>query len=113
MLILENLSQLDKARERAMKKRPAVKVIIYGTYQVQGSSGNWYEVTCRKNEHGQKIVFCSCEDRYPRKVGDVCYHIPVAVGAHILLSLSLDSIIINGTVKLPKSGAPDSFLNYD
>lgn len=92
MLILQNLAQLDSAAARAVTKKPKLKVIDFGTYEVTGSSGQWYTVTCKRDGGGQRLVYCSCEDKYPRKGNTVCYHIPPAVGAHILLAIARKSV---------------------
>lgn len=92
MLILESLSQLESAAARAAVKQPKLKVIDFGVYEVSGSKGQWYTVTCKRDGAGTRIVFCSCEDTHPRRGNTVCYHIPPAVGAHILLALARQSV---------------------
>lgn len=94
MIILRHLYQLEAATIKAIKENPELRVIDFGEYEVKGSSGTWYKVTCRMNDAGQRLVFCSCEELHPRRAGTACYHMPVAVGAHILLALARKSVRI-------------------
>lgn len=101
MIILKHLDQLDNANKRAMKLRPALRVLDFGIYEVQSSKGFWYTVTCKVNEHGQRLVFCTCEDIFPRRAGVPCYHMAPAVGAHILLAQARRSVL-----------APDNVITF-
>lgn len=91
MLILQSLAQLDAATSRAAVKKPHLQVIDFGEYRVSGSNGAWYTVTCKRDGAGNRLVYCSCEEKYPRKGNTVCYHIPPAVGAHMLLAIARQS----------------------
>jgi hypothetical protein len=86
MILLENLSQLNEARKRADKLKPRIFILEYGQYEVTGSKGDVYTVGCRVNDSGQKIVYCSCEERYPRRPNSACYHIAAALSLHIYLA---------------------------
>lgn len=94
MIVLDKLSKLNTAAARAAKVDMKLRVTDFGTYEVCGRSGTWYTVTCRRLEDGQRIVFCSCEDKFPRKPNTACYHMVPAVGAHIILALARRSIIL-------------------
>lgn len=95
MVVLENLSQLAVAAQRARKvKNLRTRIIDFGVYDVSGDSGTVYRVECKKMEDGTKLVWCSCEEKYPRKPGQVCYHIVPAVGAHMLLAIAQRSVIL-------------------
>ena len=96
MLLLTDLSQLNAATKKALKVKPALRVLDFGHYEVQGSKGNWYTVNCRKSVTGQKLVFCSCEQEKPRRVGFTCYHMGAAVGAHILLAMAKRAALMEG-----------------
>lgn len=71
MFILENLSQLEKAAAKARSIKPIVRMIQFGVYAVQGSTGNFYTVECRRNEQGEKQVSCNCKGG---ERGLVCWH---------------------------------------
>ena len=86
MIILENLTQMQAAIERAKKKKPQIFLLVYGTYEVTGSKNDIYQVNCRINDAGQKLCYCTCEDRFPRQPNTACYHIAAVVGLHIYLS---------------------------
>lgn len=96
MLLLTDLAQLNAASRKALKVKPALRILDFGVYEVQGSKGNWYRVHCRKSATGQKLVFCTCEDDKPRRVGFTCYHMSIAVGAHILLAMARRAAILEG-----------------
>lgn len=85
MIILTKLKMLDKARKRAMELNPSVDLIEFGRYTVTGSKSNIYEVTCKTDGLNNRIVFCSCEERYPRKLNEACYHIAAALSLHLYL----------------------------
>lgn len=95
MIVLTHLSQLNVAASRASKLNPKLRVKDFGEYEVSGSSGNWYLVTCRKMADGSKLVACSCEEKFPRRSGIPCYHMVPAVGAHILLAIARRSVILS------------------
>ncbi len=95
MFVLENLSQLSVAAARAAKvKNLKCKVVDVGEYDVTGDSGATYRVTCRKMADGTKIVWCTCEEKYPRRAGQICYHVVPAIGAHIILAIARRSVIL-------------------
>ncbi len=71
MYILENLSQLEKAANKAKTIKPIVRMIQFGLYAVQGSKGNFYTVECKRNERGEKVVSCEC---IGASKGLVCWH---------------------------------------
>lgn len=82
MFILKNREQLQKAEEKAKQRKPKVKMIEFGRYLVSSSEGGFYQVTCRKNENGEKVVSCACKT----KDGVVCYHAVACIGLHIVLA---------------------------
>jgi len=96
MLLLTDLAQLEAACKKARKVKPTLRVLDYGEYEVRGSTGRWYKVTCKKSGTGQKLVFCECEQDKPRRVGFTCYHMATAVGAHMLLALAKQAVIYEG-----------------
>ncbi len=104
MIVLSKLSQLDAAREKAAEMNPSLRVIDFGVYQVSGSRGNWYDVRCWKNEHGQRFAHCSCEDQGRRRANVACFHLVPAIGAHILLAIAKRA---NARILYGVSGAPD------
>lgn len=91
MIILEHLFQLEDATRRAIEKKPALRIIAFGHYEVQGTSKVWYTVTCKRNESGQRIIHCTCDKGYRHK-NVACYHMVPAIGAHILLKIAQDSL---------------------
>jgi hypothetical protein len=95
MFVLENYSQLSAAAARAAKV-PNLKcrVVDFGEYDVTGTSGTTYRVSCKKMADGTRIVWCSCEERFPRKTGQICYHVIPAIGAHVILAIAKRSVIL-------------------
>jgi uncharacterized Zn finger protein len=80
MFILKGIKQLTKAIEKAKKLRPRVKFDHFGRYRVSGSKGDFYTVTCRKDERGIKTVACTCKGA---EQGLACYHAAAALSLHI------------------------------
>jgi hypothetical protein len=95
MIILHTLDQLATAAKKAAEVKPRLRVIGFGSYEVRGSKGDWYSVTCKKDAAGNRLVFCSCEEKGRRRQGYICYHIVPAVGAHILLAIAQRSVMID------------------
>lgn len=85
MLIFTDIKQLDAARKRLMKAKPRIDLLCFGEYSVIGSKGDEYKVICKTDASNKRIVFCTCEDKYPRKLNDVCYHIAGALSLHLYL----------------------------
>ncbi|SRR5260221_10112564 len=85
MVIFENLKQLENARVKMMKAKPELDLIMFGCYKVYGSKGNEYQVTCKIDGSGKRLVFCSCEEKFPRKLNHACYHIAAALSLHLYL----------------------------
>lgn len=91
MIIFRSFEQIQKAALKAGIEKPALEILEYGKYAVTTKAGNRYVVTCRRDGSGQKLVFCSCEEKYSRRSGVPCYHIPPAIGIHILLTTGIDA----------------------
>ena len=82
MFILKDKNQLEKAIQKAKKLRVLVKFNSFGNYSVQGSTG-FYNVICRKDETGAKVVECGCKGA---EKGLVCYHAAAALSLHVGLA---------------------------
>jgi hypothetical protein len=96
VLVLKHLSQLNRATRRALEVKPALRILDFGVYEVQGSKGNWHKVNCRLSGTGQRLVFCSCEEGKPRRTGFTCLHMATAVGAHIMLAMARKAAMMEG-----------------
>ena len=79
MYILKSLNQLEKAATKARTVKPIVRMLSFGLYSVQGSTGNFYTVKCHRNEQGEKVVACECEGA---RRGLVCFHSTSALELH-------------------------------
>lgn len=79
MYILENLSQLEKAANKARTIKPIVRMLSFGVYNVKGSKGDSYTVECRRNDRNEKVVACGCKGA---ERGLVCYHSAAAIELH-------------------------------
>jgi hypothetical protein len=88
MYILDSEKQIEKALKKAQKVKPLVKAISFGLYQVRGSKGDSYTVSCSRNPLGQKEVSCDCEGG---RKDLVCYHSVSALGLHIALAERLQT----------------------
>lgn len=91
MFILTSESQFDNAKKKlkSMSVKPRCKIVHFGQYKVQGSRGNWYDVSCKRNPvTGEKMISCACET----KRGIACYHSLVAVSIHIVLAEQLQAV---------------------
>jgi hypothetical protein len=83
MFILNNLSQLEKAANKARTVKPIVRIKSFGVYAVQGSKGNFYTVECKRNERGEKVVICQCRGA---ERGLVCFHSASVLELHCTLA---------------------------
>ncbi len=79
MFILKNQATIEKAILRAKAVHPRVSVRKVGEYQVTGSKGNSYTVTCERR-NGQKVVDCNCQ---AGQLGRPCFHAAAAVAQHV------------------------------
>jgi hypothetical protein len=95
MIILQNISQLDNAFKKANKVKPEVTILEFGRYQVKGTKGDRYIVTCRTDPDGQRLIYCSCEEKIARKQGTICYHAAPAFGVHLFMALAKRSVVGN------------------
>jgi hypothetical protein len=83
MFILKSLNQLEKAVTKARTVKPIVRIISFGLYAVQGSTGNFYTVECKRNEQGEKVVSCECRGA---SKGLVCFHSASVLELHCTLA---------------------------
>ncbi len=83
MYILNNLNQLEKAATKAKTVKPIVRIIKFGVYAVQGSTGNFYTVECKRNERNEKVVSCECKGA---SKGLVCFHSASVLELHCTLA---------------------------
>lgn len=79
MIELKSREQMKKAIERAIARHPRVIVKRFGEYQVTGSAGNLYTVTCERRGTA-KVVDCEC---VAGKFGSPCFHAMAAASVHI------------------------------
>ena len=82
MFILTAKAQLEKAIAKAKKVKVLVKFNSFGNYSVKGTKG-FYNVICRKDAHGNRIVECGCKGA---SKGLVCYHAASALSLHVGLA---------------------------
>jgi hypothetical protein len=82
MFVLETKNQLEKAILRAKQKRCFVKYLSFGNYRVKGEK-DFYNVVCRKDNDGNKIVDCECKGGAK---GFICYHAVAALSLHVGLA---------------------------
>ncbi len=82
MFILTAKTQLEKAIAKAKKIKVQVKFNSFGNYSVKGSTG-FYNVICRKDAQGNRIVECGCKGA---EKGLVCYHSAAALSLHVGLA---------------------------
>lgn len=79
MFIVDNGRAWRRAKDKAAAGRPAVKVLSYGSYSVEGSGGNYYGVTVRAEGQGTRID-CTCLAGVHDKP---CYHGAAALTQHL------------------------------
>jgi hypothetical protein len=82
MFIITDGAQLRNAKERAEEIDPAVFVVAFGSYEVEGSAGNRYAVTVKTFGH-RTGVDCAC---IAGQYGNACYHAVAALNRHALLA---------------------------
>ncbi len=83
MFILNNLEQLEKAATKARTVKPIVRIIAFGLYAVQGSTGNFYTVECKRNERNEKTVACNCKAGLSNRI---CFHSCSVLELHCTLA---------------------------
>lgn len=83
MFILTNLTQLEKAANKARTIKPIVRMMEFGIYAVKGSQNDAYIVECRRNQQGEKVVSCDCKGG---ERGLVCYHAASVIELHSTLA---------------------------
>lgn len=71
-------TKLESAIKRAKELHPKVRMQMFGIYEVTGSKGNTYMVSCYRDEEGFKTVDCECTTRD----GVACKHGLAAVPLH-------------------------------
>jgi hypothetical protein len=74
-----NGSAMKKAANRAMAKRPTVKVLAFRLYQVTNCEGKAYNVAFHA-ENGKRLAQCTCP---AGESGQLCYHVASALPLHI------------------------------
>ena len=78
MFIVTNNATLERAKAKAAESRPDVAVQSYGKYMVEGSTGDYYNVTV--SQFGRRVgVDCGCA---AGQFGNECYHAAAALARH-------------------------------
>ncbi len=84
MFILRDATTIERALAKARTVKPRVRIIGFGLYEVTGSQNNSYQVRCKRDERGNRIVACNC--KCGAETTHACYHAAAAIGAHIVLA---------------------------
>lgn len=85
MVIFESLSQLKAASKKAFKVKPKIYLREFGVYEITGSKNDIYTVRYKIDGLGNRLIFCTCEDKWPRKLNQACYHIAASFALHLYL----------------------------
>ena len=75
-------TKLQNAIKRAKDLHPKVRMQQFGLYEVTGSKGNTYLVSCYRDDQGHKVVECECQTRD----GVACKHAVAALPLHIYMA---------------------------
>jgi hypothetical protein len=91
MLVLDkNSKSLQNAIAKAKKEQPRVRMVEYGRYEVTTGHSK-YEVECKRDDQGRKLVHCTCRDEPNRKETE-CYHLPPAIQLHSIMAATRKEI---------------------
>jgi hypothetical protein len=91
MLVLDkNSKSLQNAIAKARKEQPRVRMIEFGHYEVTTGHSK-YEVECKRDEAGRKLVHCTCRDE-PNRRETECYHLPPAIQLHSIMAATRKEI---------------------
>ena len=73
---------LAKATTKSEDHLPAVEIIEFGFYKVEGSRGRWYDVRIGRTEDQEYFIACQCQGSLNHRA---CYHAARVFDVHKLL----------------------------
>lgn len=82
MFILKSKETIKRAIETARRRHTSVRFVQFGVYDVRGTAGNFYRVTCERMA-GERVVCCGC---VAGEFGSPCYHAAAALSLHVGLA---------------------------